>query len=146
MHKNRYIVVLGCGSLGSFVAEDLSGKGDSVVVIDRDDSAFERLSIDFSGFRLSGDATRITVLREAKLQEADIFIASTNEDNSNLMAAQMAKRIFGVPRVLARSIDPRKMELYSLLGIETICQTSIAARMFLEAAETIPAGDREVPS
>ncbi len=143
MNRNRYVVVIGCGSLGSYVAEELSKKGDSVVVIDRDDSAFERLSIDFSGFRLSGDATGMKVLREAKLHEADILVAASDEDNANLMSAQIAKRIFGVPRVIARSIDPRKTGLYAMLGVETICQTFIAAEKFLEAAGPGRAENRE---
>ena len=131
MKPNRYIVIIGCGRLGSHLANQLSRGGDSVVVIDRSEEAFRNLSADFSGFRLEGDATRMSVLREAKVNRADILIATTHEDNVNLMAAQVARRIFAVSHVLARVFDPRREAVYAQLGIETVCPTSLAAGMFL---------------
>lgn len=145
MRNGRYIVVVGCGRLGTHIAEELSRKGDSVVVVDRDDSAFEGLSVDFSGFRLSGDATRISVLREAKLHEADLLIAATNDDDSNLMAAQIAKRIFDVPKAIALTADPVKTELFAKLGVETICPTFAAGGMLMDAAAGAGAAKREKP-
>ena len=128
----RYIVIVGCGRLGSQLANRLSRDGHSVVVIDRNESAFADLSPDFSGFQVGGDATRISVLKEAKSSSADVLIATTHEDNVNLMVAQVARRIFGVPHVMARVFDPKREEVYAQLGIDTICPTSVAARMFLE--------------
>lgn len=133
MKADRYIVVVGCGRLGSRVANHLSRLGHSVVVIDRDPATFADLSPEYSGFRLAGDATQMAVLRDANLQDADVLIATTHEDNVNLMVAQVAKKVFGVGHVLARVFDPKREEVYGHLGIDTICPTSVAAAMFLRA-------------
>ena len=142
MKPNRYIVVVGCGRVGSQLANQLSRDGNSVVVIDRDETKFNDLSPDFSGFRIEGDATHMTVLKEAKLKKADVLIATTHEDNVNLMVAQTAQKIFNVPQVLARVFDPKREKVYAQLGIDTICPTSVAAEMFLRAVSSGP-GDRE---
>ena len=133
MKHSRYIVIVGCGRLGSYLANRLSRAGDSVVVIDRNDATFNDLSPDFSGFRVDGDATQMAVLKGAKLSKADVLIATTHEDNINLMVAQVAQRVFHVPHVLARVFDPKREEVYTQLGIDTICPTSVAAEMFLKA-------------
>jgi len=133
MKNNLYIVVVGCGRLGSHLANELSRAGNSVVVIDLEDTTFNDLSADFSGFRVEGDATQMAVLKEAKLNKADVLIATTHEDNVNLMVAQVARNIFGVSHVLARIFDPKREEVYAQLGIDTICPTSVAAEMFLRA-------------
>jgi len=133
MKNSLYIVIVGCGRLGADLANRLSRDGHAVVVIDRDEATFGALSADFSGFRVEGDATQMAVLKEAKLKKADILIATTHEDNVNLMVAQVAREILCVPHVLARVFDPRREQVYAQLGIETICPTSVAADMFLRA-------------
>lgn len=133
MKNSLYIVIVGCGRLGAHLANQLSRDGNSVVVIDRDETTFNHLSSGFSGFRIGGDATQMAVLKEAKLNKADIFIATTHEDNVNLMVAQVARKIFSVPHVLARVFDPKREEVYAHLGIDTICPTSVAADIFLRA-------------
>jgi trk system potassium uptake protein TrkA len=133
MKNSLYIVIVGCGRLGSHLANQLSRAGHSVVVIDKNNSTFEDLSAEFSGFRIQGDATQMAILREVKLKNADVFFATTHEDNVNLMVAQVAKKIFDVPHVLARVFDPRREKIFDQLGIETICPTSVAAEMFLMA-------------
>lgn len=126
-------MVVGCGRLGSHLANCLSRDGNSVVVIDRVETTLNDLSPDFSGFRINGDATHMAVLKESKLKNADVLIATTHEDNVNLMVAQVAKKIFHVPHVLARVFDPKREEVYAQLGVDTICPTSVAADMFLQA-------------
>ena len=133
MKNSKYIVVVGCGRLGSLLANRLSRDGNSVVVIDPVETTLDDLSPDFSGFRINGDATHMAVLKAAKLKNADVLIATTPEDNVNLMVAQVAQKVFRVPHVLARVFDPRREEIYAQLGIETICPTSLAAGIFLEA-------------
>jgi trk system potassium uptake protein TrkA len=133
MKNSLYIVIVGCGRLGSQLANQLSRVGHSVVVIDNDVATFADLSSDFSGFRISGDATQTAVLEEAKLKKADVFFAVTHEDNVNLMVAQIAKKIFNIPHVLARVFDPKREMVFERLGIETICPTSVGAEMFLSA-------------
>lgn len=102
-----------------------------MVIIDQVETKLNDLSSDFSGFKINGDATRMAVLEEAKLKDADVLIATSHEDNVNLMVAQIAMKIFQVSQVLARVFDPQREEVYALLGIETICPTSVAADMFL---------------
>lgn len=133
MKSNRYIVIVGCGRVGSALANRLSREGNSVVVIDQHELTFSDLSSDFSGFRVEGDATHMMVLNEAKLKKADVLIATTHDDNVNLMVAQVAGKIFGVPQVMARVFDPKREEAYTQLGIDTICPTSVAVDMFLRA-------------
>ncbi len=133
MKNNRYIVIVGCGRLGSHLANHLSRSGNSVVVVDRDETTFNDLSPDFSGFQVHGDVTQMAVLKEAKTHKADVLIATTHEDNVNLMAAQVARGIFDVPHVVARIFDPKREDVYAQLGIDTICPTSVAAEMFLRA-------------
>lgn len=133
MKNSLYIVIVGCGRLGSDLANRLSRIGHAVVVIDSDEDTFNDLSADFSGFRVVGDATELAVLKEAKLKNADVFFATTHGDNVNLMVAQVARKLFNVPHVLARVFDPRREQVYNQLGIETICPTSVAAEMFLMA-------------
>lgn len=140
MGRNRYIVIAGCGRLGTSIAARLSASGDSVVVIDRNESAFAGLPPEFSGFRIEGDASRLSVLRDAKVDEADVLIAVTGSDNVNLMAAQAAKWTFGVTRALARVYDPTKERLYSRLGIVTVCPTSAAAETFFRVMTEEPSG------
>lgn len=146
MKNNWYIVIVGCGRLGSILANRLSREGHSVVVIDRNEATFEDLSPDFSGFRVEGDATQMAVLKEAKLQKADVLIATTHDDNINLMVAQVAQKILKIPQVFARVLDPRREKVYTQLGIETICPTSVAAEMFFDAIVKGTAGRRqEIP-
>jgi len=102
-----------------------------VVIIDQVETKLNDLSSDFSGFKINGDATRMAVLEEAKLKDADVLIATSHEDNVNLMVAQIALKIYNIPQVMARVFDPQREEVYALLGIETICPTSVAADMFL---------------
>jgi trk system potassium uptake protein TrkA len=133
MSRQRYIVVVGCGRLGGRLANQLSRDGDSVVAVDTRESAFVKLSSDFSGFRLLGDATQLAVLREARLDRADILVATTREDNVNLMVAQVAREVFGVAQVVARLFDPKREAAYTRLGIATICPTTLASEAFLHA-------------
>jgi trk system potassium uptake protein len=129
--NDRYIVIVGCGRLGSYLANQLSRDGNAVVVIDRKEATFNDLSPDFSGFHLEGDATHMTVLKSARLDKADVLIATTREDNVNLMVAQIAQKVFKVLHVLTRVFDPRRKNVFEHLGIETICPTSVAADIFL---------------
>ncbi|MBU2547187.1 MAG: TrkA family potassium uptake protein [Proteobacteria bacterium] len=135
MKKDRYIVIVGCGRLGSDLANHLSREGHSVVVIDPVEATFRSLSPDFSGFRLEGDATQLAVLKEAKLGKAHVLIATTHEDNVNLMVAQVAKKLFRVPIVLARVFDPKREQVYARLGIDTVCPTSLATAVFLQSVD-----------
>ena len=133
MASDLFIVVVGCGRLGSHLANRLSRAGHAVVVIDRDERAFGNLSPEYSGFRVEGDATELAVLKQAKVDQADMVIATTRDDNVNLMVTQVARAVFSVSRVLARVFEPARKPIYRRLGIESICPTSVAAELFLES-------------
>jgi trk system potassium uptake protein len=133
MASDLFIVIVGCGRLGSHLANQLSRAGHGVVVIDTNEHAFGNLSPEYSGFRVEGDATELAVLKQAKMNKADLVVATTCADNINLMVAQVAKTEFAVPRVLARVFEPRREAVYRLLGVETICPTAMAAEMFLKS-------------
>lgn len=141
MSDSQYIVIAGCGRLGSYLSNQLSREGHSVVVIDKKAAGFAHLSADFSGFRLEGDATQMLTLKAAKTHMAHALIATTHDDNVNLMVAQVARELFKVPKVMARVFDPRREQIYSRLAIETVCPTTVAAAMLLERLNA-PLGGR----
>lgn len=143
MSSHRYIVIVGCGRLGSYLANQLSRNGNSVVIIDIDESRFCHLSPEFSGFRVEGDATQVAVLQGAKLKQADVLIATTHEDNANMMIGQVAKKVFGVKKVLTRVFDPKHEEILKKLDIEVICPTAAAATMFLQAVDRKDTSEKE---
>jgi trk system potassium uptake protein TrkA len=129
----QYIIIVGCGCMGSVMANRLSSEGHSVVVIDRDPAAFGRLSTAFSGFRMEGDAAESALLQQAKADKADAVISATGDDNVNLMVAQIARRVFSVRNVLARVNDPEREALFRLSGIRTATPTTLAAEALHQA-------------
>jgi trk system potassium uptake protein TrkA len=131
MSETNYIVVVGCGRLGSMLANRLSAAGHELVVIDKSEPQFDKLSTEYSGFRVVGDASELSVLRKAHTERADYLFATTTEDNVNLMVAQVAHNVFEVPHVIARVFDPAREAIYGELGVETISPTLLAADAFL---------------
>jgi trk system potassium uptake protein len=129
---NKKIIIVGCGRLGGLLANRLSSAGHSVVVVDRRDTSFDKLSPNFSGFRIIGDAVENHILKQANIETADYLFAITTEDNTNLMLAQVAKEIFKVPHVIARVYDPAREKIYREFGIETISPTALSADAFLK--------------
>jgi trk system potassium uptake protein TrkA len=113
----------------------LDSAGHEVVILDVDSYAFRRLPSGFAGRAMLGDATDQDVLRRAGIQEADAFVAVTQGDNRNVMAAQIAQHIFKVPRVITRIYDPIREELYHSLGLRTISPTKVGAQLIREAVE-----------
>ena len=135
MKQSLYITIIGCGRLGSILASELSQQGNEVVIIDRDRSAFDRLTEEFSGFTITGDAAEMNVLQAAKLNKAQVGIAVTGKDNLNIMVSQLAKTIFQVPIVLTRMLDPTREVIYQQLGLTTISTTKISAAAFLQTLQ-----------
>jgi len=124
------VIIAGCGRLGSQLAMNLSYEGYNVVVIDRDPNSFQRLEMPFNGLTLAGVAFDEELLREAGIEEADAFLALTNYDNTNLMAAEIASDLFGVPRVIARVYNPDKELTYRSMGIDYLSGSAILAHAF----------------
>jgi len=131
-----FVVVIGCGRLGAHLANRLSRNGHGVMAIDVDKRSFGALSPDYSGFWTEGDATEMSVLKQAKVDKADILFATTRDDNVNIMVAQVARVEFGVRRVLARVYDPHREAIYRHLDIEVVSPTLLAADQLLKLAET----------
>jgi trk system potassium uptake protein TrkA len=121
------LVVLGCGRVGSALATLMSRAGHDVRIIDRDSGAFRRLGSDFQGARVVGRGIDEDVLRRAGVHDADAFVSTTSGDNTNIMAAQIAKEKFGVPTVIARIYDPIRAEAYAKMGLTTFCSTCVGA-------------------
>jgi len=124
-------IVAGCGRVGAQLAEMLSLDGHHVVVIDKNTEAFGHLSKTFHGEVFEGMAFDMDILEEAGVRRAKTFVAVTNYDNTNLMAAEVARSIYGVERVVSRLYNPDKGSTYQALGIEYICGTSLLAERFL---------------
>ena len=123
------IIIVGCGRVGSELAKLLSNEGHNVVVIDKTRSSFERLGSTFNGLTLVGNGFDLALLKQAGVEKADAFCAVTNGDNTNLISAQVAKKIFKVPKVLARVYDPQRAHIYAALGLDIISGTILFAAM-----------------
>ena len=130
------VVIVGCGRVGSTLARELDAAGHDVTVIDEKVSAFSRLGEEFGGEMVVGTGIDESVLRKAGIEEADCFASVTNGDNRNIMAAQVAKVVFNVPRVITRIYDPIREQTYRGFGMETICSTSIVSDMVKEFLTT----------
>lgn len=126
------VVVVGCGRVGSQLGTLLSVEGHNVVVIDRDAEAFKRLGTAFNGVTIKGLGFDEEVLEEAGIRAADAFAAVTNLDNTNLMAAEVARKIFGVPHVVARLYNPMRERTYQQLGLDYVCGTTLVAETLLD--------------
>ncbi len=129
------IVIMGCGRVGAQIARLLEQDGHEITVLDTDAYSFRRLPHDFGGTALLGNGMDEEVLRRAGIEEADVFVAMTQGDNRNVMAAQIAKHIFNVPRVISRIYDPLRQEMYDTLGIEAFSPTTIFAELVKEKIE-----------
>ena len=123
------VIIVGCGRVGSGLARELDAAGHKVTIIDERVSAFSRLGEGYRGDMVVGTGIDESVLRRAGIEKADCFAAVTNGDNRNIMAAQVAKVFFKVPRVITRIYDPIREQTYREFGMETICSTSIVGSM-----------------
>ena len=130
------VVIMGSGRVGAQLAGLLDAEGHTVTVLDTDAYSFRRLSPDFGGTALVGNGLDQEALKRAGIEEADAFVVVTQGDNRNVMAAQMAKHIFNVPRVICRIYDPLRQELYQTLGLETISPTTVFAQLLRERLES----------
>jgi trk system potassium uptake protein TrkA len=136
-----HVILVGCGRVGANLATSLAADEHDVVIIDRDPDSFSQLGSAFNGMTVSGTGIDIEVLCRAGIAKADAFAAVTSADNVNLMASQIAKKLFHVPKVIARINDPRKRAAYDEFEVETICPTDLGAgqlrRMLEERGFTI---------
>jgi len=129
------VVVIGCGRVGSSCALALTGDGWDVAVVDEKEEALDRLGSDWRGRFIVGHGMDVEVLREAGIEGADAVIVATNGDNTNLVVAQVAKKRFAVPCVVARILDPARARFYDTLGVQTISPTSRAVSALIQTVK-----------
>ncbi len=137
-----HIVIMGCGRVGSRLAHSLEDQGYSVAIIDQDPDAFRKLGPGFKGTKVTGAGFDRDVLTEAGIHRAAAFAAVSSGDNSNVIAARVARESFGVQRVVARIYDPRRASVYQRLGIPTVATVAwtadqILRRLIPEGAESL---------
>lgn len=126
------VLIMGCGRTGALLATQLDAEGHEVTILDVDDYSFRRLPPEFKGTALVGDGTSDDTLIKAGIESMDAFVAVTQGDNRNIMAAQMAQIIFHVPRVLLRIYDPLRRELYTELGLSAFSPTIVFTLLLKE--------------
>ncbi|MFH1247645.1 MAG: TrkA family potassium uptake protein [Candidatus Omnitrophota bacterium] len=124
-----FVIIVGCGRVGSELAKLLSAEGHDVAIVDKSQAAFERAGGTFNGLTVVGNGFDLQLLKQIGIEKADAFCAVTNGDNTNLISAQVAKKIFNVPKVIARVYDPQRAHIYSALGLDIISGTILFAAM-----------------
>ena len=124
-----YVIIIGCGRVGSELAKLLTNEGHDVVVIDKNQAALSRLGNTFNGVFLVGNGFDLSLLRQAGIEKTDAFCAVTNGDNTNLISAQVARKIFKVPKVIARVYDPQRAHIYRALGLDILSGTILFASL-----------------
>jgi trk system potassium uptake protein TrkA len=137
------VVIVGCGRVGAGLAEAFDNGGHEVVVIDLSTRAFDRLSEEFKGQAVRGDGTDEDVLRRAGAEGCDVFLALTEGDNRNVMAAQVAMEKLSVGKAMAKINDPVRAAAYADLGIATVCRTTMLTDAILGFLDL---GDTGMPS
>jgi len=133
----RYVIV-GCGRVGSTLAKLLTAEAQDVTVVDENPAAFKRLGNHFAGRMEVGTGIDYDVLKRAGTEGADGFVAVTDGDNRNVMAAMIAQRMFKIKKIVARIYDPPRGQLYRELGIETVCPTTLGAKIVRDKLMHMP--------
>lgn len=123
-----YTIVIGCGRLGANLANTLSDEGGNVLIMDKDKDSFRKLSQSFGGLAIVGDGTDFDALKEAEIDQASVVVVVTNNDNANVMIAQIAREVYHVKHVIARLYDPEREYIYHEFGIATICPAVLSAK------------------
>lgn len=131
-----YVVIVGCGRVGSAIAAGLVEEGHEVAIIDEDEDALTRLGEDFPGGFVQGVGIDINVLKQVETERADAFVAATDGDNTNIVAAQLAREKFGVKCVVCRVYDPNRAKFFKEQGIHTICPTADTIELLAQAVRS----------
>lgn len=129
------VVIMGCGRVGARLATELDAEGHQVTVMDTNPDSFRKLPTEFGGVTILGTGIDQEALKRAGIEQADAFVSVTQGDNRNVMAAQIARYIFNVPRVVCRIYDPIREEMYKGLGLSTTSPTKVGAQLLKEKLE-----------
>jgi trk system potassium uptake protein len=133
----KYLIV-GCGRVGATLAKLLTAEAHDVTVVDENPAAFKRLGSNFPGRVEVGTGIDYDVLKRCGAETADGFVAVTDGDNRNVMAALIAQRMFKIKKIVARIYDPPRGQLYRELGIETVCPTTLGAKIIRDKLAHLP--------
>lgn len=129
------VLIMGCSRVGAQLATAMDAEGHKVTILDIEPYSFRRLPSAFKGTALIGNGLNQDTLKKAGIGKADVFVAVTQGDNRNVMAAQIAKHIFNVPKAVCRIYDPIREEMYRNLGLVTISPTTVGAELLQRAIE-----------
>lgn len=128
-----HVIVVGCGRVGSQLATFLSEEGHDVAIIDKTEDSFRRLGSTFNGLTVEGLGFDQDILKEAGIEKCNVFAAVTDLDNTNMMAVEVATKLFYVPRAIARLYNPERAVTYDRLNIEYVCGTTMLAEKLVQA-------------
>jgi len=126
-----YIIIVGCGRIGSYLAKLLQDD-HNVVVVDKEEEALQRLGENFNGLSIPGDGLDLDVLKEAGIEKADALAVTTSNDNTNIVISHIAKKVFNLGKVVSRVSDTGKDEIYRNLGVDSVNSTAIFATLTRE--------------
>jgi len=130
------VIIMGCGRVGADLAVMLEKAGNSVTVMDVESHSFRKLPANFKGTAIVGNGLEEESLKKAGIEEADVFVSVTQGDNRNVMACQIAKHIYKVPKVVSRIYDPIREEMYRNLGIDSVSPTKVVADLLKDRVES----------
>ena len=123
------VVIMGCSRVGAQLATMLDAEGHKVTILDVDSFSFRKLPLTFNGTAMVGSGLDEEALKKAGIEGANVFVAVTQGDNRNVMACQIAKHIYKVPKVVCRIYDPIREEMYRNLGLITVSPTKVVAKL-----------------
>ena len=138
------LIVIGCGRVGSTIAKRFASEGWEVTAVDEKETALSRLGENWTGGFIVGHGMDAAVLRQGGIEEADAVVVSTNGDNTNIVIAQVAQKRFGVNCVVVRILDPARAEVYSRLGLRTVCPTATAITELTDAVRACEVSPQQV--
>ncbi len=129
------VIIMGCSRVGAQLAGMLDAEGHKVTIMDVEPYSFRKLPPTFNGLAMVGNGLEEDSLKKAGIEKADVFVTATQGDNRNVMACQIAKHIYQVPKVVSRIYDPIREEMYHDLGIESVSPTKVVAELLKERIE-----------
>ena len=129
------VIIMGCSRVGAQLAGMLDAEGHKVTIMDVEPYSFRKLPPTFNGLAMVGNGLEEDSLKKAGIEKADVFVTVTQGDNRNVMACQIAKHIYQVPKVVSRIYDPIREEMYHNLGIESVSPTKVVAELLKERIE-----------
>lgn len=125
---DKRVIIIGCGRLGANLADYLYDEGNDVIVVDKSESSFRKLSSSFGGLTLVGDGTRLETLEQLEIKGNEIFIVVTDDDNVNIMISQMVREVYHIDKIICRLYDPQRECVYNEFHINTICPTYLSVQ------------------